>query len=402
MKDINTHILRLIISYASNDINEAEFNELSQWLSEDSNNKQLFSEYLFLYKKTRRISLLNTLDNDKAWDTIVSKLENPLENNTSGKDRKIRSIRPWHKYAAAAVLVGVLGTAYFFKDSLLNSRTNHIEPPGIVDTNLIEPGTDKATLTLANGEQVPLEKGTSFQTSNANSNGEQIVYEAGDRKTKELVYNYLTIPRGGQFYIMLSDGTKVWLNSESQLKYPVSFVDGKTRQVELVYGEAYFDVSSSTENNGSKFIVLNKSQEVEVLGTEFNIKAYKDEASIYTTLVEGKVKVGYDGKSQNLTPSLQLSLDIISNSASVAKVDVKSVISWKDGVFSFVEMPLKDIMKVISRWYDVDVIFENKALETVQFVGTLNKSRSIHEVLAIMKSTSLNNYEINGKTITLR
>ena len=293
---------------------------------------------------------------------------------------------------------------YIFKDDLFKSSNKDVVVPTIVNTTIIEPGTDKATLTLANGEQVPLEKGPSFQTQNASSNGEEIVYEAGNRKTKELVYNYLTIPRGGQFYLVLSDGTKVWLNSESQLKYPVNFLDGETRQVELVYGEAYFDVSPSTAHDGSKFKVHNKEQDVKVLGTEFNIKAYQDESIIYTTLVEGKVEVNTSNdRIKTLLPNEQLNFNSFNNNISISSgVDLYSIIAWKDGVFSFRSKPLKEIMKVISRWYDTEVIFNDVALENVTFNGSLDKKLNIEEILSIIGSTNNIEYEINDKTIILK
>ncbi len=271
--------------------------------------------------------------------------------------------------------------------------------PRIVNT--IVPGKDKATLTLEDGSLISLEKGASFKTKNAKSNGEQIVYQNAKSNPSVIKYNYLTIPRGGQFFIKLSDGTQVSLNSESQLKYPVHFIEGETREVELVYGEAYFDVSPSTNHKGAKFKVLNNTQEIEVLGTEFNIKAYKDEVNIYTTLVEGKVAINTPNLKQLLIPNQQSILDTQNNTLSVITVDVLEAISWKEGVFSFVDKPLKDIMKVLSRWYDVDIIFDNKELESAEFIGTLNKNQSIDEVLSIMKSFSLNNYEIKGDTIIL-
>ena len=271
--------------------------------------------------------------------------------------------------------------------------------PRIVNT--IVPGKDKATLTLEDGSLISLEKGASFKTKNAKSNGEQIVYQNAKSNPSVIKYNYLTIPRGGQFFIKLSDGTQVSLNSESQLKYPVHFIEGETREVELVYGEAYFDVSPSTNHKGAKFKVLNNTQEIEVLGTEFNIKAYKDEVNIYTTLVEGKVAINTPNLKQLLIPNQQSILDTQNNTLSVITVDVLEAISWKEGVFSFINKPLKDIMKVLSRWYDVDIIFDNKELESAEFIGTLNKNQSIDEVLSIMKSFSLNNYEIKGDTIIL-
>ncbi len=244
--------------------------------------------------------------------------------------------------------------------------------------------------------------GKPLETQNAVSNGEEIVYSNVNESVAEIKYNYLTIPRGGQFSVKLSDGTQVWLNSESQLKYPKVFPKGITRQVELLYGEAYFDVSPSSENQGAKFIVHHKQQEVQVLGTEFNIKAYGDESNVFTTLVEGRVAVTSGRNRKNLRPNQQSNLNVDSGEMTVATVDVYNEISWKDGVFSFVDMPLNDIMKVISRWYDVEVVFENRDLGSVQFIGTLEKNQSIEEILSIMQSTTINSYEIKGKTITIK
>ena len=308
-----------------------------------------------------------------------------------------KKIQFW-KYAAAAIFIGLISTTYVFRNNITNTPLE--VTPTIV--NAIVPGTDKATLTLEDGSVVVLEKGAAFKTKNANSNGEEIVYQSAKSNASAIKYNYLTTPRGGQYFVKLSDGTQVWLNSESQLKYPIHFIEGETRKVELVYGEAYFDVSPSTNHKGVKFKVINSAQEVEVLGTEFNIKAYKDEANIYTTLVEGKVVVGNGIFKQNLIPNQQSIVDTLKDTLSVIKVDVKGEISWKDGVFSFVDKPLIDIMKVISRWYDVDIIFENKELESLEFMGALNKNQSIEEILSIMKSYSINNFEIKEKTIILK
>tara|TARA_B100000809_G_scaffold258787_1_gene302595 strand:- start:5395 stop:6564 length:1170 start_codon:yes stop_codon:yes gene_type:complete len=335
--------------------------------------------------------ILNEVVANRIEQTILQEVQK--DKITSLK----KKLQFW-KYAAAAIFIGLITTTYVFRDNISNTPLEVV--PTIVNT--IVPGTDKATLTLEDGSLVVLEKGTAFKTKNANSNGEEIVYENAKSNTSAIKYNYLTIPRGGQFFLKLSDGTQVWLNSESQLKYPVHFIEGETRKVELVYGEAYFDVSPSTSHKGAKFKVINNAQEVEVLGTEFNIKAYKDEANIYTTLVEGKVVVANGAFKQNLVPNQQFNLDTETNNFSVVKVDVKGEISWKEGVFSFVNKPLIDIMKVLSRWYDVDIIFENKELESVEFMGTLNKNQSIEEILSIMKSYSLNNYEIKGDTIILK
>jgi transmembrane sensor len=331
-------------------------------------------------------------DADRIYNNI-QKRASQQENKPAKKKRYL-----W-KYAVAAIFIGLIATTYVVR----NNTSNIPRETTPILVNTIVPGTDKATLTLEDGSIVALEKGVSFQTKNANSNGKKIIYKAEDvGKKTEVAYNYLTIPRGGQFFIELSDGTKVWLNSESQLKYPVSFIAGETRQVELIYGEAYFDVSPSTMHNGAIFMVVNQGQEVEVLGTEFNVKAYKDEQNVYTTLVEGKVKINAASIQQLLVPNEQSNLDRVSNIMSVSIVDVKTEVSWKMGVFSFKGKPLKDIMKVIARWYDVEVVFENKELELLKFKGVLEKAQPIGEILSIMKSSSITDYQIKDKVITLK
>lgn len=384
-------IEKIIVKYITKSATASDLDTLSEWIKTPAN-KIVFKDYVQTHYAI--IYGMNNPDTQKALEQLLLKIKK--EKSLVYRLKK----QPIYKYAAAAVVVGIMVSTYFFKNSFFNTPVESI--PKIVNTNVILPGTDKATLTLGDGSVVALEKGNTYQTQNANSNGEEIIYETGSRKTNEIVYNYLTIPRGGEFHMVMADGTEVWLNSESQLKYPVSFIEGVTREVELVYGEAYFDVSPSIKHKGAKFKVLNRSQEIEVLGTEFNIKAYKDETNIYTTLVEGKVVVSNGASKQNLVPNQQSNLDLKNNSISIYKIDVNSETSWRKGIFSFKGKPLKDIMKVISRWYDVDIIFENKDLESIKFKGSLDKNQSIEEILTIMKSNTINNYEIIDKTIMLK
>ncbi|MBD0725845.1 hypothetical protein B6A10_11695 [Flavobacterium sp. L1I52] len=369
--------------------------------SEKSELESLYEKYPFS-KKIKISKLIDDLEmyskNDKikAWKTIELKIQK--QNN---KSLFVLNNKLWLKYTAAAILILALGLTYVFKTNLFQNKYDRV--PKLVNVNnVIIPGSNKATLTLADGSVVTLEKGSSYQTQNAKSNGEEIVYNQKSKTDETVLFNYLTIPRGGQFHLVLADGTEVWLNSETQLKFPVSFVEGENRKVELVYGEAYFDVSPSTNHKGSKFKVLNKSQEIEVLGTEFNVKAYKDESNIYTTLVEGKVSIKTEKSKDILRPSEQSNLNLKTYDLSISEVNVYGEVSWKDGIFSFKGKTLKEIMKVISRWYDVEVVFEDKNLEQVKFRGTLNKNQSIEEILLIMKSYSVNNYQIKGKTIILK
>ncbi|MEO6346516.1 MAG: FecR family protein, partial [Aquaticitalea sp.] len=204
---------------------------------------------------------------ERVWSNILTQVEE------QSKSRKQFPFKSYTIYAIAASLVLFLAVTIFFQ------KQNNQSIPTMVFEQPIEIGTDKATLTLENGNTIALEKGKIYNNANVDSNGENLVYHTDDNNTKETVYNYLTIPRGGQFYVELSDGTKVWLNSESKLKYPVIFKEGQPRNVELVYGEAYFDVSPSTQHQGASFSVNSTGQSIEVLGTEFNVKAYQDEAN---------------------------------------------------------------------------------------------------------------------------
>lgn len=304
--------------------------------------------------------------------------------------------KPFFKYAVAASVVLLITFTAFFNQQKQNTVAAAVP-------NKIEIGTDKATLTLEDGTDVVLEKGKTYNNKNLNSTGKELLYNKSKSSSKEVAYNYLTIPRGGQFAITLSDGTKVWLNSETKLKFPVNFVEGKNRGVELVYGEAYFDVSPSTAHKGAGFTVFQKKQEIHVIGTEFNIKAYKDDSNIATTLVEGKVEMQFANVKQKLIPNQRANFDLKTNKVKIDKVDVYSEICWKDGVFSFEDKPLDEIMKVLSRWYDIQVVFENESIKKEQFNGVLIKDRNIDEILRSIKNSGIiKKYEFKNKTLILK
>lgn len=385
-KKVDKKIENTIIKYFSRSASLEELFELTEWLGNESNNN-IFVKYV----KTNYLINANMLDFDTETET------EKILKQIKIKEKNIRNHKLKKLFRYAAMLAVMVGGAYFYlKSDTSSEMANETKV-------IIKPGYDRATLTLEDGSIVALEKGDTYQNQNVKSNGEEIIYDAGERNLSQIVYNYLTIPRGGQFQVTLSDGTRVWLNSESQLKYPVSFMDGETRQVELVYGEVYFDVSPSTEHKGAKFKVFNQSQEIEVLGTEFNIKAYKDETNIYTTLVEGRVMINTVTGNNFLVPNQQLNLNITNNNVAISDIDVKGEILWRKGIFSFKGKPLNEIMKTISRWYDVDVVFENKALEDITFTGILGKDQNIDKILSTIKTLSIiTNYEINDNTIILK
>jgi ferric-dicitrate binding protein FerR (iron transport regulator) len=394
---ITPKIEKLIVKYITKSATADDLDTLSKWI-ENPEYRKVFKDYVQTHYAITYT--MNEPDSKKALERLLRTIR-----KEKSMVYKLKS-QPIFKYTAAAILVIALASTYLLKDTLFNNHIENTTP--VIVNNQIEPGIDKATLTLEDGTQVALEKGTSYQTQNANSNGEEIIYN--NSTSQELVYNYLTIPRGGQFQMTLSDGTKVWLNSETQLKYPVSFTDGESRQVELVYGEAYFEVSHSTEHKGSNFKVWNSNQEVEVLGTKFNIKAYKDETAIYTTLVEGKVSVTFEPTTNNqqpttriLAPSQQSVVDINNKNIEVANINARNEVAWVNGEFILQRKNLKEIMKVLSRWYDMEVTFANKELEDVRFVGVLGKDQNIVDILNTIKSFGvINDYEINNKKVILK
>jgi ferric-dicitrate binding protein FerR (iron transport regulator) len=389
---MTAEIEEIIVKYITKSATVSDLDTLYEWIKYPIN-KNIFKDYVQTHYAITYS--MNEQSSKRAADRLLKTIR---KEKSLAFRLRIRSI---FKYAAA-VLIGILVTCYFFKDNIFNN--NALPPSILVNSNSkIETGTDKATLTLENGSVVALEKGSTYQTNNVSSNGEKIVYEAKTKKPNKITYNFLTIPRGGQFQLVLADGTEVWLNSDSQLKYPVSFKEGETREVELVYGEAYFDVSPSTEHKGSKFKVINQFQEVEVVGTEFNIKAYKDESNIYTTLVEGKVIIDNGIAIQELKPKQQLNINLKNNTIALSSVDVYSVISWKKGLFSFKGRPLNEIMRVLSRWYDVDVVFSDPEIQKIKFNGVLSKKQSIEEILTTIKETQfIKDYDITDKKITIR
>lgn len=388
---MNQKIEKIVIKYFAKSASVDELEILSKWLDNP--------KHIDLFKDLVRTNCLveySMIDFDTDNEKQIIKARIYQKQSEKSKIRYIN----YSKYAAAVVLI--VGLGYMFSNKLFNRPSD--DTPTIVNS-IIQPGTNKAILTLEDGTELTLEKGQDFKTQNANSNGEAIVYESTKIKSEEIQYNYLTIPRGGQYRIVLSDKTEVWLNSDTKLKYPVTFIKGKPRVVELVYGEAYFNVSPSSDNEGAEFKVHNQSQVIEVLGTEFNLKAYNNDDNVFTTLVEGKIAINFNNSEKvDLFPDQQVEWNPNTNTLSVKKdVNVYNEISWKYGVFNFNGKPLKEIMKTISRWYDVQIIFLDKKIEETEFVGVIRKNRNLEDILINIKNFGvIKDYERKEKTVILK
>ncbi|MFI1771461.1 FecR family protein [Thalassobellus citreus] len=382
---------KIILKYLTDTINNEELIALRDWLKK-SENQEVFKSYI---KDAYSVNRLHVEPNtEEAYNIVLDKI---LNKTTPVPVKKIHPF--WMKYAAAILVVGFLLTGYLFKDSIFSSN----DIITVDNTNTIKIGTDKAILILENGSEIALEKGKAQTSENFTTDGKELVYKKAASKNKpEIAYNYLEIPRGGQFSLKLSDGTKVWLNSESKIKYPESFISGQSREVVLLYGEAYFEVTPSSENNGDRFVVQSKGQEIEVIGTKFNINTYKDNI-VRSTLVEGRINLKANHSEQKIFPGQQAVFNIEKQTVNIHYADdVESEISWIHGVFSFKEKNFEDIMTVLGRWYNVDVEYLNAQVKQVKFTGILSKDQSLENILSIMETTTTMTYEIKNNTILVK
>lgn len=393
MQMTNKRIENIIIKYLSNSASIDEIEELKAFIQIQSN-AQIFENFI----RTNYLINYNMVDFDT--DKEISELLKRIKQKEN-KNRSYHLGKAIFKYAALAFLFLCIG--YLIFQQTFTIPTDTIQKISVEESTEIKAGTNKAILTLENGKEVILDKNENTHLKNRIHTGEKLVYFSGNKKNEpKTSYNYLTIPRGGRFFVQLSDSTRVWLNSESKLKYPINFVKGESRNVELVYGEAYFDVSKSIKNSGSSFSVTTGDHQIEVLGTEFNVKAYKDEENITTTLVEGKVSIKGSFESTFLKPSQQALVNRNTKQAFVKEVDrMFDVIAWKDGYFNFNNKTMKEIMKILSRWYNIEYVFANSEKEKKRFTGVLDRESEINEILKYLQKTNEITFYIKGKTVTI-
>lgn len=307
--------------------------------------------------------------------------------------------RKWWRYAAVIVLL--LGTGVFFLLKNNQSATDTTGPVAQVTAKDIQPGKDGAILTLDDGSTVVLDSmgnglvtmqnGTKVMMKNG-----QLVYDAGQSPATEVGYNTIATPKGRQFQLVLPDGSKVWLNAASSIRYPTVFT-GTQRKVEIT-GEAYFEVA---RNEALPFIVsINKETEVQVLGTHFNINSYDNEESINTTLLEGSVRVKNKGGDMILKPGQQAKVSGNEKMRLMNGVDIEKVMAWKNGVFNFEDASLQEVMRQLERWYDIDVVYE-KNIPKLEFFGKMGKDLPLSAVLRGLEKSNVHFRVEDGKRLVV-
>ena len=325
------------------------------------------------------------------------------------KQREKRSIGAPLRWAmAASVMLAMLSSVLYFywvppKEEAVSEIAGRL-PAG----QGISPGGNKAVLTLADGARIVLDDAVTGELARQSgiritkaADG-QIIYQVADQAASDQApaikaYNTIETPKGGQYQVNLPDGTRVWLNAGSALRFPTRFA-GRERQVDL-QGEAYFEVA---ENKAMPFRVLSDNQVVEVVGTHFNVDAYGDEGLVKTTLLEGAVRIRHRQHRQArlLQPGQQALVREADQQIAVQDVDTEEAVAWKNGYFMFVEEDLKSIMRKLERWYDVEVEFVGE-VEKLKFGGVISRSKSMEETLRILELTGNVHFKVAGRRVTV-
>ena len=369
----------LIQKYRDNTASEAEKEALLKWYRQKAYQDAEFPE-----------------NEDAVGDFMLSRLNNEIKPNT-------RSLS-YTKWLAAASVLLILGASWFFVSKFSGGADKTSN--ALAQKNDIPPGGNKAILTLADGSKIALTDTGKGKVANQNgiqitkSAKGQLIYtikSSGNPNASSGItaFNTIETPKGGQFQVILPDGSKVWLNAFSSLKFPVNLSSGKERRVELK-GEAYFEV---VHNEAHQFRVVTDKQVIEDLGTRFNVNAYADEASSKTSLLQGKVRITAGGKTILLIPGQQAA---VANGIKVSEINAEEVIAWKNGYFDFDDEKLETIMRSVARWYNVDVVFEDESLKKETFGAITTRFSNISTLLKIMEQTGDAKFSIEGSTIKIR
>ena len=371
-----------LLAYLLDELDDVEREEVKAWLEESECNKEYFREF-------QRVQL------EFQWGVYAREVKSDF-NVLRKKLRKHSSLQVWYGVAVAVVILLSVGGML-----LWNSGEIEEKPVQVAKKVTIQPGKSQAILVLSSGEEVAMgnvsrqleeKDGTSVVVSETG----RISYQSAEGKggiTKDTarVMNRLVIPRGGEFNLTLSDGTHVWLNAETELRYPVQF-NGKERVVYLK-GEAYFEVSKNKEK---PFLVQVDDMSVKVYGTEFNVNTYNN---IETVLVTGSVSMNQGGKEVLLKPNQKGVFVQVSGKITVADVDVLAYVSWKNGDFIFRNESLNSIMDKLSRWYGLEVLYQDARLQNVRLSGNLKRYKDVRELFVSFEKISDARFKVQGNKV---
>ncbi|MBK1442320.1 DUF4974 domain-containing protein [Parapedobacter sp. ISTM3] len=375
-------IAKLVSKYLQNNLSEDENEVFQQWLAESPEHQEMLASFQGR-ESDADIAFLNSIDTDAAWERF----------STRSTRRRWKRLLGFTGVAAAIALITFLGIK--FSGQLTRTTADQQPVPDKQYANDVAPGRSKALLRLSDGRLVDLEvyqhelqeqDGTQIVTS-----GGELMYGQGASHDDRLIYNTLVVPKAGTFSITLSDGTKVWLNAMSELRFPVHF--GPDDREVFLQGEAYFEVAHDTEK---PFLVNVNGNKVEVLGTHFNINAYDKVMS--TTLLQGAVRVSNPTGERLLAPGQEAK---VGEHITVLPANIEKAIAWKQGDFYFKSDNIDEIMAQLSRWYDVEVKYQGTYPTNKGYSGAIRRNVNISEVLEMLSYVSGAAFTIAGNTVTI-
>jgi len=380
--DISTLIARKL----AGEMTDNEQEHLDRWIDESEQNRILYQTIVDPASKAARDALLMDIDVDSDWKEVYDKLFNAVTERSF----------PWYRIAASIALLIAAGAGLYMM----------LRPRPESQSAIITPGSSQATVRLSDGKTIALSEAANQNKEFREGDGSgffntrgSLTYSAGNADNTDLMYNEIMVPRGGEYQITLSDGTRVWLNSETQLRFPVRFPTGE-RVVDLV-GEAYFEVAHQADR---PFIVNTPQQaQIKVYGTQFNINAYNDLGLVAVTLNEGKVSVRREsGQELMLKPDQQAVIRNEQQDISRLTVDATQFSAWKDGMLVFDNMSLGDISVLLGRWYDVTFDFENERIRNYRFTADIKRYGTFREVLKFFEKTNQITFTVSERTIYIR
>jgi len=383
MNNINDNAQQLLKGYLDGTLSKKEFHEFLSLLSEIDKSR-LSKELLMLWEASRSPEFSLP---EEEWNQKMKKLTEETENFHFNREKKIyaNSIQrsfSWGRVAAAIFIFAIAGGIFWLLNSKHDNNSTFFAFFNQHEYD-IQPGGNRAVLTLDDGSQILLDSvqnGTVAKQGNVKivklEDG-SLTYDVTGNEKSNILNNKITTPRGGQYYVKLPDGTKVWMNSASSIDFPAIFT-GKERKVEIT-GEVYFEVAHDAN---LPFVVMAGDTKVKVLGTHFNVNAYEDEDAVKVTLLEGQVNVSSSENAVSLSPGQQASLSKTGD-IDIAKVDPSAAVTWKNGYFQFDHADIQTVMRQLSRWYNVDIVYE-KSIPKQLFGGEMQRNLTLSQVLNIL------------------
>lgn len=384
----NTRLQLLISKYLDRTLSEVERDELLGYLDDPAFIAEIEERFGMEYDRELGAEEMNEIRQQQL-------LQQVFEYEAPNKEDQIKKVKLWPRIGIAAAVATIIVSAgiWFYQGNQKDST----ELVAVVTD--VAPGKQSATLTLANGKKIRLTDAVNGELAKeagvviTKSADGQLVYEVLAQSDASDKINVLSTGNGETYKVRLPDGSAVWLNAASSLKYPASFAKLKDRRVELS-GEGYFEVA---KDKAHPFIVKTGKQEVEVLGTQFNINSYQDEAAVATTLVEGSVKVSAGSRKRTIVPGEQLSND--GADFRVAKVNLDNIVDWKEGEFNLQRLPFREAMRKIARWYDIEVVYDGTVPENIISGGWISRDVKLSVILDGIQRSKQVKFRLEGKKL---